>query len=51
MFEELIEAIKYKSLGQISHALYEVGGVSEGYVIRFKLTCLYKGVNYVGSHE
>ncbi|EIL94367.1 methylmalonyl-CoA mutase family protein [Rhodanobacter spathiphylli] len=26
VFEELIEAVKYNSLGQISHALYEVGG-------------------------
>ena len=27
VFEELIEAVKYNSLGQISHALYEVGGI------------------------
>jgi methylmalonyl-CoA mutase len=26
IFENLIEAVKYNSLGQISHALYEVGG-------------------------
>jgi methylmalonyl-CoA mutase len=26
VFEELMEAVKYNSLGQISHALYEVGG-------------------------
>ncbi|MEQ9376656.1 MAG: methylmalonyl-CoA mutase family protein [Imperialibacter sp.] len=26
MFEELMEAVKYCSLGQITHALYEVGG-------------------------
>jgi methylmalonyl-CoA mutase len=26
VFEQLIEAVKYNSLGQISHALYEVGG-------------------------
>jgi len=26
IFESLIEAVKYNSLGQISHALYEVGG-------------------------
>ena len=26
LFEELIEAVKYCSLGQITHALYEVGG-------------------------
>jgi len=25
-FEALVEAVKYHSLGQISHALYEVGG-------------------------
>ena len=25
-FEALMEAVKYHSLGQISHALYEVGG-------------------------
>jgi isobutyryl-CoA mutase len=34
VFEQLIEAVKYNSLGQISHALYDVGGVSEEYVIR-----------------
>ncbi len=27
VFEQLIEAVKYNSLGQISHALYEVGGI------------------------
>ena len=32
VFEQLMEAVKYNSLGQISHALYEVGGVSEEYV-------------------
>ena len=32
VFEKLMEAVKYNSLGQISHALYEVGGVSEEYV-------------------
>ena len=33
VFEQLIEAVKYNSLGQISHALYEVGGgVSAEYV-------------------
>jgi methylmalonyl-CoA mutase len=26
LFEALVEAVKYNSLGQISHALYEVGG-------------------------
>jgi methylmalonyl-CoA mutase len=26
VFEQLVEAAKYNSLGQISHALYEVGG-------------------------
>ncbi|MGH9772935.1 MAG: hypothetical protein ACRD4Q_14765, partial [Candidatus Acidiferrales bacterium] len=26
IFERLMEAVKYNSLGQISHALYEVGG-------------------------
>ncbi|MDA3877114.1 MAG: hypothetical protein PF483_08495 [Halothiobacillus sp.] len=26
VFEELMEAVKFNSLGQISHALYEVGG-------------------------
>ncbi|MFI4981448.1 MAG: methylmalonyl-CoA mutase family protein, partial [Nevskiales bacterium] len=26
IFESLIEAVKYNSLGQISHSLYEVGG-------------------------
>jgi methylmalonyl-CoA mutase len=26
MFEELMETVKYCSLGQITHALYEVGG-------------------------
>jgi methylmalonyl-CoA mutase len=26
VFERLMEAVKYNSLGQISHALYEVGG-------------------------
>jgi methylmalonyl-CoA mutase len=26
LFEALLEAVKYNSLGQISHALYEVGG-------------------------
>jgi isobutyryl-CoA mutase len=26
MFEQLMEAVKYNSLGQISHALYDVGG-------------------------
>ncbi|WP_158754181.1 methylmalonyl-CoA mutase family protein [Dyella sp. S184] len=26
VFEQLIEAVKYNSLGQISHALYDVGG-------------------------
>src|SRR5205085_1083933 len=26
VFASLIEAVKYNSLGQISHALYEVGG-------------------------
>ena len=26
VFEQLIEAMKYNSLGQISHALYDVGG-------------------------
>ena len=26
VFEQLVEAVKYNSLGQISHALYEVGG-------------------------
>jgi len=26
VFESLVEAVKYSSLGQISHALYEVGG-------------------------
>ncbi len=26
VFEQLIEAVKYNSLGQISHALYELGG-------------------------
>jgi Methylmalonyl-CoA mutase, N-terminal domain/subunit len=33
VFEQLIEAVKYNSLGQISHALYEAGaGVSVEYV-------------------
>src|SRR3546814_10190918 len=32
VFEQLIEAVKCNSLGQISHALNEVGGVSEEYV-------------------
>jgi methylmalonyl-CoA mutase len=27
VFERLMEAVKYNSLGQISHALYEMGGV------------------------
>ena len=27
VFKRLMEAVKYNSLGQISHALYEVGGV------------------------
>lgn len=31
VFEQLIEAVKYNLLGQISHALYEVG-VPEEYV-------------------
>ena len=26
LFEQLMQAVKYNSLGQISHALYEVGG-------------------------
>jgi methylmalonyl-CoA mutase len=26
VFEQLVEAMKYNSLGQISHALYDVGG-------------------------
>jgi methylmalonyl-CoA mutase len=26
LFEELMETVKYCSLGQITHALYEVGG-------------------------
>ena len=26
LFEALLEAVKYNSLGQISHALYDVGG-------------------------
>ena len=26
VFEQLMEAVKYDSLGQISHALYDVGG-------------------------
>lgn len=26
LFEELMESVKYCSLGQITHALYEVGG-------------------------
>ncbi|MEP6899591.1 MAG: hypothetical protein ABI870_13770, partial [Rhodanobacter sp.] len=26
VFEQLMEAVKYNSLGQISHALYDVGG-------------------------
>jgi methylmalonyl-CoA mutase len=26
VFEQLVEAVKYNSLGQISHALYDVGG-------------------------
>jgi isobutyryl-CoA mutase len=26
VFEQVIEAVKYNSLGQISHALYAVGG-------------------------
>ena len=26
LFEELVETVKYCSLGQITHALYEVGG-------------------------
>jgi len=26
LFEQLMHAVKYNSLGQISHALYEVGG-------------------------
>ena len=26
VFEKLMEAVKYNSLGQISHALYDVGG-------------------------
>jgi methylmalonyl-CoA mutase len=26
LFEALMEAVKYNSLGQISHALYDVGG-------------------------
>jgi len=26
VFEQLIEAVKYNSFGQISHALYDVGG-------------------------
>ena len=26
IFESLLEAVKYNSLGQISHALYDVGG-------------------------
>jgi len=26
VFEQLIDAVKYNSLGQISHALYDVGG-------------------------
>src|SRR3546814_4462577 len=32
VFEQLIEAVKCNSLGQIYHALNEVGGVSEEYV-------------------
>ena len=32
VFERLMEAVKYSLLGQISHVLYEVGGVSEEYV-------------------
>ncbi|HVA56168.1 MAG TPA: hypothetical protein VNI53_10305 [Gammaproteobacteria bacterium] len=27
IFASLMEAVKFNSLGQISHALYEVGGV------------------------
>jgi methylmalonyl-CoA mutase len=26
LFEELMETVKYCSLGQVTHALYEVGG-------------------------
>jgi len=26
VFEEMVEAVKYCSLGQITHALFEVGG-------------------------
>ncbi|HET7267567.1 MAG TPA: hypothetical protein VFJ15_05610, partial [Oleiagrimonas sp.] len=26
VFEQLMQAVKYNSLGQISHALYDVGG-------------------------
>jgi hypothetical protein len=31
-----MEAVKYSSLGQISYALYEVGGASEKYVVQKK---------------
>ena len=33
VFEQLVEAVKYNSLGQISHALYDVDGVSLQYLI------------------
>ena len=33
VFEQLVEAVKFNSLRQISHALYDVGGVSKEYVI------------------
>ena len=36
VFERLMEAVKYSSLGQISHALYEVGG-SIGGICRHEL--------------
>lgn len=33
-FERLMEAVKYSSLGQVSHALYEGGGeISEEYMM------------------
>jgi methylmalonyl-CoA mutase len=37
VFGRLMEAIKYNSLGQISHALYKVGGISEEYVVPISL--------------
>lgn len=34
LFAELMETVKYCSLGQITHALYEVGAVPAEYVMR-----------------